>query len=100
MNRYARAHVAAAGFTSCLVDESSPLRCRYLGLYVTEVEAAIAYDTEAVAQKGIQAITNFALSTYQHMMSAHGSCVKVQDTESYCNELYYGNAKPFSICMV
>ena len=43
---------------------------RYLGLYVTEIEAAIAYDTEAVAQKGILAVTNFALSGYQHLMSA------------------------------
>jgi hypothetical protein len=38
------------------------------------VEAAIAYDTEAVAQKGIQAITNFALCSYQHLMSAPGCC--------------------------
>ena len=46
------------------------LALRYLGLYVTEIEAAIAYDTEAIAQKGILAVTNFALSGYQHLMSA------------------------------
>jgi len=53
-----------------------PLTLRYLGLYVTEIEAAIAYDTEAVAQKGILAVTNFALSGYQHLMSAPGGRYK------------------------
>ena len=53
---------------------------RYLGLYVTEVEAALAYDEEAVTSKGNQAITNFALSNYQHLMSAQTCCLGVPQT--------------------
>ena len=51
------------------IGQATGKKYKYLGLYVTEIEAAIAYDTEAVAQKGILAVTNFALSGYQHLMS-------------------------------
>lgn len=38
--------------------------CRYLGLYKDEIQAAIAYDKEAVKRRGIHAVTNFDLSEY------------------------------------
>lgn len=38
--------------------------CRYLGLYKDEIEAAIAYDKEAVRGRGIYAVTNFDLAEY------------------------------------
>lgn len=40
------------------------LFCRYLGLYKDEIEAAIAYDKEAVRGRGIYAVTNFDLAEY------------------------------------
>lgn len=43
---------------------------KYLGLYDSEVEAAVAYDIESVARKGLDAITNFALDEYAEYLSA------------------------------
>ena len=49
---------------------------RYLGLYKEEVEAAIAYDKEAVRRRGIHAITNFDLSEYIDLLGMQRfSCV-------------------------
>ena len=42
--------------------------CRYLGLYKDEVEAAKAYDREAVLRRGIHAVTNFDLSEYMELL--------------------------------
>lgn len=42
--------------------------CRYLGLYRDEVEAAKAYDREAVLRRGIHAVTNFDLSEYLELL--------------------------------
>ena len=41
---------------------------RYLGLYSTEIEAAVAYDSESVRQRGAAAVTNFALAEYSHLL--------------------------------
>ena len=42
--------------------------CRYLGLYNTEVEAAIAHNKEAVRCRGIDAVTNFDLADYKGLL--------------------------------
>ena len=56
-----------------LTDATTPhnlveLCCRYLGLFKDEIEAAIAYDREAVKRRGIHAVTNFDLSEYKDLL--------------------------------
>ncbi|KAF6264402.1 hypothetical protein COO60DRAFT_1266883, partial [Scenedesmus sp. NREL 46B-D3] len=45
----------------------------YLGLYDTEIEAAMAYDRAAVKLKGLAAITNFDLSMYLDELNPGGA---------------------------
>lgn len=61
----------------CVLD--SP---RYLGLYKEEVEAAIAYDKEAVRRRGIHAITNFDLCEYIDLLGefCYTRCVLLPQT--------------------
>lgn len=62
-----------------VLELSGLLPCRYLGLYDTQIEAAEAYDRAAVKQKGLQAITNFDLLNYLHLLNpgqiCSGACV-------------------------
>ena len=44
---------------------------RYLGLWPTEIEAAVAYDVESVRQKGMDALTNFDISSYTSILAEH-----------------------------
>lgn len=44
---------------------------RYLGLFDSEEDAAAAYDREAVRQKGLDAITNFAITAYEDVLAQH-----------------------------
>mmetsp|Transcript_12705 Transcript_12705/g.46455 ORF Transcript_12705/g.46455 Transcript_12705/m.46455 type:complete len:877 (+) Transcript_12705:346-2976(+) len=46
-------------------------RYRYLGLYDTEVEAALAYDRAAVIHRGSAAVTNFDISNYAEEAEMH-----------------------------
>ena len=58
---------------ACTATLSWPARAhagRYLGLYATEIEAAQAYDRESVARRGLEAVTNFDLGEYLHLLSA------------------------------
>ncbi|DBA95939.1 hypothetical protein WJX77_004025 [Trebouxia sp. C0004] len=41
---------------------------KYLGLYKEEIEAATAYDREAVKRRGIHAVTNFDLAEYMDLL--------------------------------
>ncbi|NJR43503.1 MAG: hypothetical protein HC767_13470 [Akkermansiaceae bacterium] len=43
---------------------------KYLGLFLTEKEAAEAYDRAAVTAKGIAAQTNFEITNYMELLSA------------------------------
>jgi len=45
--------------------------CRYLGLYVSQDEAAMAYDREAIMQRGRAAQTNFSLDLYADLFNSN-----------------------------
>jgi hypothetical protein len=53
----------------------------YLGLFDQEVDAAMAYDREAVKSKGLAAITNFDLSLYLDLLSPGGCVVPLPQTQ-------------------
>jgi hypothetical protein len=43
---------------------------KYLGLFTSEVDAAVAYDRAAVESKRLNAQTNFDMSSYSDLLSA------------------------------
>lgn len=43
---------------------------KYLGLFTSEIEAAVAYDRAAVAAKRLNAQTNFELADYADLLGA------------------------------
>ena len=52
------------------IGQSIGKKYRYLGLFKEEEDAARAYDTEAVKQRGLEAITNFPLRNYVGLLQA------------------------------
>lgn len=61
---------------------------RYLGLYKEEVEAAIAYDKEAVRRRGIHAITNFDLSEYIDLLGTF-CCTQCHSALAACLDYHF-----------
>ena len=60
----------AKGKWEARLGQLSGGKYQYLGLFGTEIDAAVAYDRALVAQKGLEADTNFALENYEDMLGA------------------------------
>lgn len=59
---------------SSLKNESGRAqKTRYLGTFLTQEEAARAYDREAVRLRGANAMTNFPMAAYSRELNEHDS---------------------------
>jgi hypothetical protein len=65
---------------------------QYLGLFCTEIDAAVAYDRASVAQKGLDAATNFSFENYPDLL---GVLITIQNisepvhTSSCCSQVTF-----------
>ena len=65
---------SAARLDPSLTSPSAPsARAQYLGLYDSEDLAAVAYDEEAVRQRGLDAVTNFNINEYAEILAEYHS---------------------------
>jgi hypothetical protein len=59
------------------IGQVSGKKYKYLGLFTSEMDAAVAYDRAAVQAKGIDALTNFDLTHYMDLLSTSSTLTHI-----------------------
>jgi hypothetical protein len=52
------------------LGQSCGSKYQYLGLFATEIDAAVAFDRASIAQRGLEGITNFGYENYKDLLGA------------------------------
>ncbi|OUS47153.1 hypothetical protein BE221DRAFT_73475 [Ostreococcus tauri] len=72
LRRQSKGHAKGSSkFRGARIGQMVGKKYRYLGLFDTESEAAVAYDIACVREKGLQAVTNFDISEYSDVLAQH-----------------------------
>jgi hypothetical protein len=62
------------------LGQSCGNKYQYLGLFATEIDAAVAFDRASIAQRGLEGVTNFGYENYMDLLGASCSVLPAGHT--------------------